>query len=116
MSCSSARGSTTSRHCRASVAPDKQGDTAPAQSRRRTFSNKCSILGDCQIEIGQPFCLNKMSHRQPEPVMDFDLTHEQRQILDYGDTVAKKFDRKYWMGCADKREFPQALYQQIAED
>ena len=48
--------------------------------------------------------------------MDFDLTHEQRQILDYGDTVAKKFDRKYWMECADKRVFPEALYQQIAED
>jgi acyl-CoA dehydrogenase len=57
-----------------------------------------------------------MSHRQPEPIMDFDLTHEQRQILDYGDTVARKFDRKYWMECADKRVFPEALYQQIAED
>ena len=48
--------------------------------------------------------------------MDFDLTHEQRQILGYGDTIAKKFDRKYWMECADKHVFPEALYQQIAED
>jgi acyl-CoA dehydrogenase len=48
--------------------------------------------------------------------MDFDLTHEQRQILDYGDTVARKFDRKYWMECADKHVFPEALYRQIAED
>src|SRR6201996_8803597 len=48
--------------------------------------------------------------------MDFDLTHEQRQILDYGNTVAKKFDRKYWMECADKHVFPEALYRQVAED
>jgi len=48
--------------------------------------------------------------------MDFDLTHEQRQIFGYGDTVAKRFDRKYWMECADKHVFPEALYQQIAED
>jgi acyl-CoA dehydrogenase len=48
--------------------------------------------------------------------MDFDLTHEQRQILDYGNTVAKKFDRRYWMECAEKRAFPEALYQKIAED
>ena len=48
--------------------------------------------------------------------MDFDLTHEQRQILGYGDTVAKKFDRKYWMECADKHVFPDALYQQVADD
>jgi len=48
--------------------------------------------------------------------MDFDLTHEQRQILGYGDVVAKKFDRKYWMDCAEKRVFPEALYRQVAED
>lgn len=48
--------------------------------------------------------------------MDFDLTHEQRQILDYGDAIAKKFDRKYWMDCAEKREFPAALYDQVAQD
>lgn len=48
--------------------------------------------------------------------MDFDLTHEQRQILEYGDAVAKKFDRKYWMECAEKRVFPEALYNQVAQD
>ena len=48
--------------------------------------------------------------------MDFDLTDEQRQILDYGNAVAQKFDRRYWMDCADKRVFPDALYQQIAAD
>jgi len=48
--------------------------------------------------------------------MDFDLTHEQRQILEYGDAVAKKFDRKYWMDCAEKHVFPEALYRQVAED
>ena len=48
--------------------------------------------------------------------MDFDLSQEQRQILEYGDAVAQKFDRKYWMDCAEKRVFPEALYQQIADD
>src|SRR6202047_3817429 len=48
--------------------------------------------------------------------MDFDLTHEQRQILEYGNLVAQKFDRKYWMDCAEKRVFPDALYRQVAED
>ena len=48
--------------------------------------------------------------------MDFDLSHEQRQILEYGNQVAQKFDRKYWMECAEKHEFPEALYRQVAED
>src|ERR1700735_566318 len=48
--------------------------------------------------------------------MDFDLTPEQRQILEYGNVVAKKFDRKYWMDCAEKHVFPEALYHQVAED
>jgi acyl-CoA dehydrogenase len=48
--------------------------------------------------------------------MDFDLSQEQRQILEYGDALAEKFDRKYWMDCAEKRVFPRALYQQIADD
>src|ERR1700685_252104 len=48
--------------------------------------------------------------------MDFDLTHEQRQILEYGNVVAQKCDRKYWMDCADKHVFPEALYRQVAED
>src|SRR6202161_4176565 len=48
--------------------------------------------------------------------MDFDLTHEQRKILGYGDSTAKKFYRKYWMDSADKHVFPDAMYQQVAED
>jgi len=48
--------------------------------------------------------------------MDFDLTQEQWQILEYGDTIARRFDRKYWMDCAEKRVFPEALYRQVAED
>jgi acyl-CoA dehydrogenase len=48
--------------------------------------------------------------------MDFDLSHEQRQILEYGNAIAQKFDRKYWMDCAEKHVFPEALYRQIAED
>jgi acyl-CoA dehydrogenase len=49
-------------------------------------------------------------------MVDFDLTHEQHLILEYGDAIAQKFDRKYWMDCAEKRIFPDALYQQLARD
>ena len=48
--------------------------------------------------------------------MDFDLTTEQQQILDYGNSVAKQYDRRYWLDCAEKREFPAALYQKVAAD
>ncbi|HEY3795070.1 MAG TPA: acyl-CoA dehydrogenase family protein [Bradyrhizobium sp.] len=48
--------------------------------------------------------------------MDFDLSQEQRQILEYGDAIAQKYDRKYWMDCAEKHVFPEALYQQVADD
>src|SRR5450755_5118342 len=48
--------------------------------------------------------------------MDFDLTHEQRQILEYGNVVAQKYDRKYWMDCAEKHVFPEALYRQVTDD
>lgn len=48
--------------------------------------------------------------------MDFNLTTEQQQILDYGNSVAQKFDRRYWLDCAEKREFPAALYQKVASD
>ena len=48
--------------------------------------------------------------------MDFDLSHEQRQVLEYGDAIAQKYDRKYWMDCAEKRIFPKELYRQIAND
>lgn len=37
--------------------------------------------------------------------MDFDLTAEQQQILEYGDLVAQRFDRKYWMDCAEKHVY-----------
>ncbi len=48
--------------------------------------------------------------------MDFDLTSEQQQILDYGNAVARQFDRRYWLDCAEKHEFPTALYQKVAAD
>lgn len=48
--------------------------------------------------------------------MDFDLTQEQQMIYEYGHSLAKKYDRKYWMACAEKREFPTAMYQQVAAD
>ncbi len=48
--------------------------------------------------------------------MNFELSDEQRMILEYGDNVAKKFDRKYWMQCADENRSPRELWNQIAED
>lgn len=48
--------------------------------------------------------------------MDFALSEEQTMIYEYGKGLSKTFDRKYWMACADKREFPTAMYQKVAED
>lgn len=48
--------------------------------------------------------------------MDFDLTHEQRLIYEYGDRLARQYDRRYWMECAERHEFPVAMYRKVAED
>ena len=48
--------------------------------------------------------------------MDFKLSPEQEAIYDYGNQLSKKFDRKYWMQKADAKQFPEEMYQQIAED
>ncbi|MDB5840468.1 MAG: acyl-CoA dehydrogenase-like [Herminiimonas sp.] len=48
--------------------------------------------------------------------MDFTLTHEQRMIYEYGDRVSRKYDRRYWMGYAEKNEPPAELYRQITDD
>ena len=41
--------------------------------------------------------------------MDFALSDEQRMILDYGDQLAKTYDRAYWMDKAEKHEFPMEM-------
>jgi acyl-CoA dehydrogenase len=48
--------------------------------------------------------------------MDFALTDEQRLIHDYGDHVARSFDRAYWMRCAERGEPPAELRRRIADD
>ncbi|MEW6168701.1 MAG: acyl-CoA dehydrogenase family protein [Pseudomonadota bacterium] len=48
--------------------------------------------------------------------MDFELSSEQRMILEYGDRVAQRFDRRYWMSYAEKHEPPKELFEQIAAD
>jgi acyl-CoA dehydrogenase len=48
--------------------------------------------------------------------MDFELSTEQRMILEYGDRVAQEFDRRYWMGYAEKHQPPKELFGRIAED
>jgi len=48
--------------------------------------------------------------------MDFNLSDEHRMIYEYGASLAKTYDRKYWMECADRRVFPKEMYQQTAED
>lgn len=48
--------------------------------------------------------------------MDFTLTQEQRMIYEYGDRVARTFDRRYWMKYAARNEPPKELYEQIAAD
>lgn len=48
--------------------------------------------------------------------MDFRLTQEQQMIYEYGDRLAHKFDRKYFMRYAEKNESPVELMQQFADD
>ena len=47
--------------------------------------------------------------------MDFDLNDEQRQIYEYGDQLAQKFSHEKWLEYARKNEFPQELFEMIAE-
>ncbi len=48
--------------------------------------------------------------------MDFNISDEHKMIYEYGNSLAKTFDRKYWMECAERRSFPKELYQQTAQD
>ncbi len=48
--------------------------------------------------------------------MNFDLTDEQRMIAEYGQNLAKTYDRKYWLDCARAHRFPEDMYQQVAQD
>ena len=48
--------------------------------------------------------------------MDFELSHEQQMIYEYGGNLLKQFGRDYWLECAEKREFPSLMYQQVAKD
>ncbi|HMM71290.1 MAG TPA: acyl-CoA dehydrogenase family protein, partial [Rhodocyclaceae bacterium] len=49
-------------------------------------------------------------------MLNFDLSHEQQLIYSYGDSLAREFDRKYWMACAEKKAFPAEMYRKIAAD
>ena len=48
--------------------------------------------------------------------MDFTITHEQQMIYEYGKSIVKKFDRKYWIEKARQHAFPAEMYQQAADD
>ncbi len=48
--------------------------------------------------------------------MDFSLSDEQNMIYDYGQSLVKSYDRKYWMECADAGRFPEEMYKQVAAD
>lgn len=48
--------------------------------------------------------------------MDFELSDEQRMILDYGSKLAESFDRKQWLDYARRHEFPEHIWRQMGED
>lgn len=48
--------------------------------------------------------------------MEFSLSEEQKMIYEYGTSLVKTFDRKYWMECADQRRFPVEMFKQVAAD
>lgn len=45
--------------------------------------------------------------------MNFELSSEQRMILEYGDKVSQQYDRRYWMSYAEKHEPPKELLAQV---
>ncbi|MBE7637486.1 acyl-CoA dehydrogenase [Sneathiella sp. P13V-1] len=48
--------------------------------------------------------------------MEFELNDELRQIYQYGDSLAQKFDFHYWLEHARAHTFPTEMFKQIAED
>lgn len=48
--------------------------------------------------------------------MDFNLSDEQKMIYEYGRSLVKSYDRKYWLECAENARFPEAMYKQVATD
>jgi acyl-CoA dehydrogenase len=48
--------------------------------------------------------------------MEFALNEEQRMIYEYGQSLSKTYDRKYWVDCAEHKRFPTEMYQQVAAD
>lgn len=48
--------------------------------------------------------------------MEFLLSDEQKMIYEYGESLAKTYDRAYWMEHAERRAFPVDMYRQIAAD
>lgn len=48
--------------------------------------------------------------------MNFEISTEQRMILEYGDRIAEQYDRRYWMSYAEKHQTPKELNDQIAAD
>ncbi len=48
--------------------------------------------------------------------MDFNLNEQEQMIYEYGQNLAKDFDRAYWVNCAETRAFPTEMYKKVAED
>ncbi len=48
--------------------------------------------------------------------MDFSFTDAQKQIYAYGQQVAAKYDRRYWLEHGERREFPAELWRQLGQD
>ncbi|HBD12728.1 MAG TPA: acyl-CoA dehydrogenase, partial [Porticoccaceae bacterium] len=47
--------------------------------------------------------------------MDFSLSDEHKMIYEYGDSLARTYDRKYWMEHAERCAFPADMYKQTAQ-
>lgn len=48
--------------------------------------------------------------------MHFALSDEQKMIYEYGQSLSRDFDRKYWEDCAERKAFPTEMYQRVADD
>lgn len=47
--------------------------------------------------------------------MDFELSEEQKSIIDNADRIARKFDRAYWLECAKAKRFTSELWDELGK-
>lgn len=51
-----------------------------------------------------------------EAIDRYGYTHDQKLIANFVDRLAQRYDRRYWLGKAQKKQFPQEMWDEIAKN